>query len=185
MKTFTSAAVWAALALAVPAAAAAQDLERTGVYAGVGYSHLDPSGARDAGTGALAVRAGYQFNRFLGIEAEGSLGVDDGHFSTGAGARGSYGLDYAVGAFGVARYPVSERLDVFARGGAVHARFDGKARIGSTVARFSDKDEWLAAGAGAELHLGGANALRAEYTRYEGNDDLDVDVWGVSFVRRF
>lgn len=184
MNSRTLAAVWAALAL-VPAAAVAQTSDATGFYGSAGYSHLDLAGGRDVSTGAVTLRGGYQFNRYLGLEAEGGLGIDDGGFSTSAGARGSYGLDYSIGAFGVARYPVTERFDVFARGGVVHAKFKGKARIGNTVARFGDKGELLAGGVGVQYNIDGRNGLRAEYTRYEDNDAADANVWGVSFVRRF
>lgn len=184
MKTKTFAAVWAALLLA-PAVAAAQPAAASGVYASGGYTLLDPRGQGDANLGTLTARAGYQFNRYVGVEAEGGLGVDSGHFSTGAGARGSYSLDYSVGAFGVARYPVTHRIDVFARGGVVHARFKGKARIANNVARFGVKDEWLAGGAGVQFNVDGQNAIRGEFTRYEDNDSDDVSAWSLSYVRKF
>lgn len=184
MKTKTFAAVWAALLLA-PAVAAAQPAATSGVYASGGYTLLDPRGQGDATLGALTARAGYQINRYFGVEAEGGLGVDDGHFATGAGAQGSYSLDYSIGAFGVARYPVTDRIDVFARGGVVHAQFKGKARIANTVARFDVKDEWLAAGAGVQFNIDEHNAVRGEFTRYEDNDSDDLSAWGLSYVRRF
>lgn len=184
MNTKTFAAVWAALLLA-PAVAAAQPAKASGVYATGGYTLLDPRGQGDATLGALTARIGYQINRYVGLEAEGGLGVDDGHFATGAGARGVYGLDYSVGAFGVARYPVTDRLDVFARAGVVHAKFTGKARIANAVARFGVKDEWLAGGAGAQFNIDEQNAVRGEFTRYEDNDSDDVSAWSLAYVRKF
>jgi len=186
MKTKTSAAVWAAFAL-VPAlaagAAAAQDADSTGFYGSAGYALIDPRGAASKDLGAVNLRAGYQFNRYLGVEAEGAVGVDDARL-TGPGVRGSYGLDYSIGAYGVARYPVTERFDVFARAGVVHAKFKGKGQVGTTVARFSDKDEYFAIGAGAQFNIDRKNGIRADYTRFEG-DGLDANVWGLSFVRKF
>lgn len=184
MNTKTFAAVWAALLL-TPAIAAAQSAPTTGVYASGGYTLVDPRGQGDATVGALTARAGYQINPYLGLEVEGGLGVDKGYFKTGAGARASYGLDYSIGAFGVARYPVTERFDVFARAGVVHAKFDGKARIANTVTRFSVKDEWLAGGAGVQFNIDDRNAIRGEYTRYEDNDTDDLNAWTFSYVRRF
>lgn len=186
MNTKTFAAVWAALAVgavAVPAAAQAQTTP--GVYASAGYSLISPKGDRDADVGAVTLKAGYQFNRYFGVEAEGAFGVDDDSFRTSAGATGTYGLDYSIGAFGVARYPVTDKVDVFARGGLVHAKFDGKARIANTTVKLSDKDELWAGGAGVQVNLDEKNALRAEYTRYEGSDGLDANVFGASFVRKF
>jgi outer membrane immunogenic protein len=186
VNTKTFAAVWAALAiLPVAGAAQAQETPASGVYASAGYTFLSPTGERDADIGALTVRGGYQINPYVGVEAEGAFGVDDGRFATGAGARGSYGLDYSIGAYGVARYPVTDRLDVFARAGVVHARFNGKATIANTTVRFDDKNEWLAGGAGVQFNIDPKNAIRAEYTRLEDNNDLDIDTFGVSFVRKF
>ncbi|MBL8556512.1 MAG: porin family protein [Phenylobacterium sp.] len=189
MNTRTFAAVWAApvaiaAALLAPAAASAQTAD-SGVYGSAGYAIISPKGA-PSDLGAINLRGGYQFNRYLGVEAEGALGVDDGHFTTGTGAtavRGSYGLDWSIGAFGVARYPVSEQLDVFARAGVVHGEFKGKARSGATTVRVSDNDELFAGGAGVQFNFDDKNGIRADYTRYEG--DVDADVFGVSYVRKF
>lgn len=189
MKTkSTRAAVWAAiiapLAL-VGGAAIAQEAPATGAYASAGYSLISPSGDRGGDLGALTLKGGYQFNPYFGLEAEGAIGIDDDSYSTGANARVSYGLDYSLGAFGVARYPVTDKVDVFARAGVVHAKFDGKARIGTTTVKLSDKNEWFAGGAGVQFNIDPKNSIRAEYTRYEDNNDLDADVWGASFVRKF
>lgn len=188
IKTF--AAVWAApvavaAALLAPAAASAQTAD-TGFYGSAGYAIISPSGA-PSDLGAINVRGGYQFNPYLGIEVEGAVGVDDGHFTSGTGAtavRGSYGLDWSVGAFGVARYPVSDQFDVFARAGVVHGEFKGKARSGATTVRVNDNDEAFAAGVGAQVNFDDKNGIRADYTRYEGSD-VDANVWAVSFVRKF
>lgn len=189
MNTKTFAAVWAApvaiaAALLAPAAASAQTAD-TGFYGSAGYAIISPKGA-PSDLGAINLRGGYQFNRYLGVEAEGALGVDDGHFTTGTGAtaiRGSYGLDWSIGAFGVARYPVTDKFDVFARAGVVHGEFKGKARSGTTTVRVSDNDELFAGGAGVQFNFDDKNGLRADYTRYEG--DVDADVFGVSYVRKF
>ena len=190
VKTNTFAAVWAApvaiaAAMLVPAAASAQTAD-SGFYGSAGYAIVSPKGA-PSDLGALNLRGGYQFNPYLGVEVEGAAGVDDGHFTVGSGAtavRGSYKLDWSLGAFGVARYPVTERFDVFARAGVVHGEFKGKARSGAAIVRVSDNDELFAGGAGVQFNIDDRNGIRADYTRYE-SDDVDADVWGVSFVRKF
>jgi hypothetical protein len=190
VNTKTFAAVWAApvaiaAALLAPAAASAQTAD-SGFYGSAGYAIISPKGA-PSDLGAVNLRGGYQFNRYLGVEAEGAIGVDDGHFTVGTGAtavRGTYKLDWSLGAFGVARYPVTDQFDVFARAGVVHGEFKGKARSGTTVVRANDNEEAFAGGVGAQFNFDDKNGLRADYTRYEG-DDVDANVWGVSFVRKF
>jgi hypothetical protein len=189
VNTKTFAAVWAApvaiaAALLAPAAASAQTAD-SGFYGSAGYAIISPNGA-PSDLGAVNLRGGYQFNPYLGVEVEGALGVDDGHFTTGTGAtaiRGSYKLDWSVGAFGVARYPVSDKFDVFARAGVVHGEFKGKARSGTTVVSASSNDELFAGGVGAQFNIDAQNGIRADYTRYEG--DVDANVFGVSYVRKF
>jgi opacity protein-like surface antigen len=184
MNRKTVAAVWAAVLLA-PSVAAAQTVDRTGFYGSAGYSVFSPEGSGSAGLGVVNLRGGYQFNRYLGAEIEGAIGVDGGRLSPAAGARRTYELDHLIGVFGVARYPVTERFDVFARGGVAHGKFDGATRIRNTPTRFSDDGALWAAGAGVQYNFDDRNAVRAEYTRYQGEEPADFDVWGLSFVRGF
>ena len=78
---------------------------------------------------------------------------------------------------------MTEQFDVFARAGVVHGEFKGKARSGATTVRVSDNDELFAGGAGVQFNFDANNGIRADYTRYEG--DVDADVFGVSYVRKF
>lgn len=184
MNRTTAAALGAALVL-IPAAGAAQEAERTGFYGSAGYSLLNPKGAPSDDLGAVNLRAGYQANRYFGAEIEGAIGVDDGRLDAAIGGRGQYKLDHFVGVFGVARYPVTDRLDIFARGGVAHARFEGRTGIGAAATRFSDSGGLWGAGAGVQYNIDDQNAVRAEFTRYEGDDRSDFETWGLSFVRRF
>jgi hypothetical protein len=157
------ASVAALLAIAAPVAANAE----TTWYGNIGYAGVS---ADDVNLGAIQGRIGAQFNPYIGVEGEVAFGVKE---DTVAGV--DVKLDNEYGIYGVAKLPVNEQFDVFARVGYARAEAD----IGGT----SGSDDGVAYGVGAQYTFDGKNGVRADYTKYDFLGDADV--WSVSYVRKF
>jgi len=166
----------AALTL-IAAPALAQD-PGSRVTGSIGYTQLDTDGGD---LGAVTGRAGYDFTRNLGIEGEASIGVSDDDFTV-AGVPGSIEHKYDAAAYGVAKLPVNENLELFGRVGY------GTTRVKAEVAgiQSSDSTESINYGVGANYFLDGQNGVRADWTRRDFRGDAgEADTYGLSFVRRF
>jgi hypothetical protein len=157
----------AAIAVVAPAFAEGN------IELGAGYSHFDADGAN---LGALTARGTYFFTPHVGVEGEASIGIDDDQ----VGAA-KVELDNSVAAFGVAQMPVAERVDVFARAG--YASNDYNVKVPG-VGSASGSDDGFAYGVGGKVFLNEKFGLRADLTRYEG-DDTDADVISVGGVMKF
>ena len=154
--------------LAAPIAVAQGNLELSG-----GYSQFDEDGAE---LGALTGRGTYFFNRYLGAEGEVSIGIADAT----AGPI-TVELDQSFGAFGVLRAPVTERIELFGRAGYATSEFTGSVPgFGST----SVDIDGLAYGVGGKVFLTERLGIRADASRYEG-DDGEADVFTIGGVVRF
>lgn len=164
MKAILSAAVAAAVMLAAPAFAQAEEVS---AYANIGYSNVDVDPVT---LGAINGRLGLKVNPYFSVEGEAQFGVADDDF-----LGVSVELNSVYGAFAVASFPVTQNLDIFARVGAATAEVD----IGGTNVNSNGS----AYGAGAQMFFSEANGIRIDYTRYELASDADV--WSVSYVRKF
>ncbi len=160
--------VLAAAAIAAPAAFAQGDLEL-----GAAYSNYD-TGSADLG--AVTARGTYFVSPHVGVEGEASFGVDGD--TVGAA---DVELDNSLAAFGVLKAPVSERVDVFARAGYATNKYKVDVPgVGSS----SDTDDGIAYGVGGKVFLTERMGLRADFTKYEG-DNADADVISVGGVMKF
>lgn len=149
MKKFAlMAAVAAAALFAVPAVASAQN-----VYANLGYTQYDFD---DAEVGGVTGRLGYNFNQNFGVEGEASFGVDDD-----SGVE----LDNSLGAFAVGRIPLGSTFGVHGRVGYQTVDLDTP---GGGV-----DDDGVAYGAGVSWQATPGLGIRADYTRFEGDEDSD------------
>nr|WP_321361097.1 porin family protein [uncultured Hyphomonas sp.] len=157
----------AALAVAAPA------LAEGNVELGAAYSHFD---ADNANLDALTARGTYFFNPNVGVEGEASLGVGDDNVGPA-----KVDLDHSLAAFGVVQVPVAERVDLFARAG--YATNDYNIDVPGAGSA-SGEDDGLAYGVGGKVFLTEKFGLRADVTRYEG-DDTDADVISVGGVMKF
>ncbi|MBI5942173.1 MAG: porin family protein [Caulobacterales bacterium] len=162
MKKLLIAASAAALSLAAPALANAQE-----VYGTIGYANVDID---PVNLGAIQGRLGVNFNSHFGIEGEAAFGVADDEI-LGATVE----LSSTYGAFLVARMPVSENVDIFVRGGFASGDVD--------VAGTSASDDGGAYGAGLQAMFTDNDGVRFDYTRYDFGGDADV--WSVAYVRKF
>ena len=162
--------VLATIALAAVAAPAlAQgDVELSGAY-----SNFDADGVD---LGGLTARGTYFATPYLGVEGEASFGVKDDDLGAA-----TVELDNSLAAFGVVRAPVAEKVDVFARAG--YATTDYTTNVPGSGS-FSTDDDGFAYGVGGKVFLTEKFGLRADVTRYEG-DDVDADVISVGGVMKF
>lgn len=168
MKTILLAS---AAALVAAAGASAQDAN--GFYAGAGYTYVDADGVE---FDTINLIAGYDFTQFLAVEGEALIGLGDENVG---GVDAS--LEYALGLYGKAQYPLNEQFSLFARVGYVTAEVEASA--GGLSA--SDSEDGFAYGVGAEFAFAGPNAVRFDYTRYDFEDNAESDNFGLSYIRRF
>jgi hypothetical protein len=157
-KFALSAAVAAAAMLAMPMSVASAE-----PYVGLGYTHYDTD---DGDIGGATGRLGYNFNRNLGVEGEATFSVDDDD---------AVELDQAYAGYVVGRLPVSQSFDLLGRVGYQNAEF-------STPLGDADADG-LGYGVGAQWNVNQTFGVRADYTRLEG--DFDVDTIGLGGVVSF
>lgn len=160
------------------APALAQDPASARSYGTLGYSQLDGA---DGDLGAITGRIGTRFTPYLGVEGEASIGVRDDDISFG-GVTGSLEHEYDAAAYLVAAAPVSENLELFARGGY------GVTEVEAELAGFEETasgNSWNY-GVGANWYFDGTNGLRADWTRRDFEDDGgEADVYSLNYVRRF
>ena len=179
------AAIAAAAAIAAPASAQTLPsyLAPLSYNASLGYTGLSWGGNN---LGAVTLRAGADFGKYVGVEGEGSFGVSDAAVSLG-GASAKTHLNHAYAGYVVGRYPIMPNGNLFARVGYGHLDAKQSASAGGQSASISGGADTLNYGAGGEYLFDGKNGLRIEYTRYDLRTDLakDVDTWALSFVHKF
>jgi len=173
---FMALAAAAAGVMLVGAPAQAQSVE-SGLYAGAGYTHY--SAEDDVSVGGITGRLGYQVNKYFAVEGEGTFGVMDDTVNV-LGTDVDVELDNAWGVYGVGTLPVSERVNLFGRVGWAKVSVEGSAAGVSASA----EDDGVGYGVGGTFGLTDRFALRAEYTRLEGDDDA-VDTFGIGGQMKF
>jgi outer membrane immunogenic protein len=161
-------------------AASAQDTATdTTVYGTVGYANVAADGDADVNLGAIQGRIGARFGKYFGVEGELATGVVEDDFDV-LGTNVDVKLKHEVGVFAVGNYPITDRLDVFARVG--YAWAEAKAS-GGGISETANLDG-LAYGVGGQYFFTDKDGVRLDYTRHDGNDG-EADVFGVSYVRKF
>ncbi|MFT3723276.1 MAG: porin family protein [Hyphomonadaceae bacterium] len=147
--------------LTAPCLMAAQ--AQTTAYVNGGYTQFDTHNSDSPDLGGFTARIGADFGPNWGIEGEGSAGAHDDH-----GVK----LKNELGIFGVAKLPVSESFDVFAR--------VGMARIKTSPD--SPDSNGAAYGIGAEYFLTPKDGIRGDFTRYDGDR---ANAFSISYTRKF
>jgi hypothetical protein len=159
---FKLALVAAAATLAVPTVMSASAQEAN-VYINAGYTQFNGNNG-GADLGAITGRVGVGFGKYFAVEGEASFGVDD---------DGGVELDNEIGLFGVAKLPINNTVNLYARAGV--------SRIETSP---GGDDDGLAYGVGAEFNLTDKDGIRADVTRHD-YDAGEADAWSLSYVRRF
>jgi hypothetical protein len=184
------AAISAAAAVAAPASAQILPsyLAPVTFNAGVGYQSLN---IQSGSVGAITIRGGADFGKYVGLEGEGGWGVVDRNEPVASSNyNGKRHLADQYAAYGVVRYPVYENFTVFGRGGYGHT--DQKYQYqdivnGGGYNVNTSRDSWNY-GAGAQYLADGKNGVRFDYTHFDyiGNGQPGTaDTWTVSYVHKF
>ncbi|MGJ8558747.1 MAG: hypothetical protein ACSHX3_00785 [Litorimonas sp.] len=141
----------------------------------------------------LQGRLGYQSASIIGAEIEGSIGVinEVSPFNQDLGGgvilSGKFkdGVDYSAAAFATASIPLSRNISTHARLGYHSTRtfadvdFDNNPDQEATTTL-----DGVAYGAGIQMDITPVDAIRADFTRYEGDTD-DNDSVSLAYLRRF
>lgn len=141
----------------------------------------------------VQARLGYQATPILGAEIEGSIGVinEASPFNQDLGGgtllSGEFkdGVDYSAAAFATARIPLSYNISTHARLGYHTTRtfadvdFDNNPTQKTTTTM-----DGLAYGGGIQMDITPVDAIRADFTRYEGDTDNNDSV-SLAYLRRF
>ncbi len=132
-------------------------------------------------------RLGWQSKSLFGAEVEGSFGVTDDDdfvdFGTGTIAA-EREIDTQIAAFGVLRYPLSNRFKVLGRVGYHNTEFDASFDDGVTVLEQDFSTDGIAYGVGVEYAFTPKTSVRADYTRYDF-DGPEADALSLAVSRKF
>lgn len=163
-------------AAAAVLAAGAANAQESQWHLGAGYTYFDAEGVE---LDVLNIRGGYDFTQYFGVEGELLVGLGDEDVTVGA-VTGDVSLDYGLGVFAKAQYPLAEQFSVYGRLGYIYHEAE------ANVAGFSlsGDEDGFGYGVGAEWAVSGPNAVRFDYTRYD-YDGAETDAWSVGYVRRF
>jgi len=145
-------------------------------FGAVGYTAYD-DGDFDT-ISAATVRGGVTVTPNLGFEVDASFGIDG---AEAAGAEIEIGT--AVSGYIVGRLPVSPQVDVLGRAGYGTIDFDVSGFGGSG----SIDVNGFALGVGGEFKVNDRLSIRADYTRFEADDDqIDggINTYGIAIVLR-
>lgn len=135
--------------------------------------------------GAIGVqaRAGYQLSQLIGAEIEGSVGIVDDTTTIGATTREA-GLDYSIGGFGVARLPITPRMNIVGRAGYHLTDIEVTDTVGGVPTTVSGTEDGLAWGGGAEFAISPRDSIRVDYTNYDVPGS-NLDSVSLGYQRKF
>lgn len=178
MRKLTTSALALSMALSTALFAGAAQAQVSGSQDSGAYSTLGAS-TYEFDTYNVTGRLGYNFNRYFGVEGEGSIGVI-GDDSNGVETD----TEWDLGAYAVGRLPLTESLDAFVRGGYSVVSVETEA----AGVKFQDEADGYAVGGGLQYNMDARNGIRAGYTYKDGEIagvDVDADVWDIAYVRKF
>ena len=128
-------------------------------------------------------KLGYEFTENFAVEGQAGFGIIDDEVS-----GVDVGVDTNFAAFGVAKAPISDNINLFGRGG-YHFTQIGVSNGGTSVGVDTDG---FAAGAGLEYMFNAKSGIRAEYTYYDIGYDFngtdyseDANSVAVSYLMKF
>jgi len=161
-----AAVIGAVSVLLAPSAALANDIS---VYGNLGLSHVDAD--NDVSFEAVTGRLGARFTPNLAIEAEASKGFEQDSLD-----GVNYELNHDYGIYGVVLWPMTETADVFLRVGTGTTTIEvGGEDVDNNDVRY---------GAGVQFMFNDKDGVRVDLTRFNLDDDIDADVFTVSYTRK-
>jgi len=167
----------ALISLAISLSSVSAQAQDNSIYANLGVISYDED------LPGIEAKLGYNFNKYFGIETQGSIGINrDDRFSTPPESL-PIGLkvNYNVAAFAVVRYPLFKKFEVFARGGVSNTQLSIEVGDDSTL-DLDQTETGIALGGGAQYIFDRKNGIRFEYTRL---DEVDADTVSLAYVRKF
>ena len=163
MKKLLTAAAAAACLMATPAFAQGP----SSISGSLGVTHIDVNNGPSFE--AVTARVGAKFVKYVGAEAEGSIGFDGGKVD---GVQVDLRNDWAV--YLDTFLPITDNVSLLARVGY------GSTKIGG----MDDRLDGVRYGAGIEAFFDDANGVRIDYTRID-NDNINGDAYTIAYVRKF
>lgn len=179
-----------------------------GFYAegGAGYMNFEPEDAEEGiDTTTLNARFGYRFNERLSLEGDLATGIDDGEFDYNVdedefnlddnddgdfndiiAASGDIGLNYLLGVYGKASFPLTDSLEVHGRLGYAYVDLDATVVTPSGVelGTVEDSEDGASIGGGLTYSLSERWSLRGDATYY-AFDNTDTFGAGVTLGYKF
>lgn len=157
-----------------------------GWYAGLGvgqskYNDIDQTSANTR-TEGWKVYAGYQFNKYLGVEG-GYVNLNDMTGTKGA-VRTNIDTDaWALSA--VLSYPVTDKISVMGKAGVAYMLADVHTKNGAAVTVTTGDDSYEPTyGVGVKYAVFDNLDLRAEWDRYDRND-MNIDLISAGMAVKF
>ena len=173
MCLIAASALGCAVAFGAPAQAQYFQPADPAFYLEGGYSHYQADNP-DVSLGAAQIRAGWEFNEFLGAEADAAIGIAD---DSVAGV--TVDLNHQYGVYARGKVAFTDRFSGHVRVGYSSVDLD----VSSAGASSSSSDDGVAYGVGGTFMFTDRQGLRADYTRHEFDDAIDNI--SVSYVYRF
>lgn len=179
-----------------------------GFYAegGAGYLNIEPEGADEGvDTATIQARFGYRFSERLSLEADLSTGIDEGEFDYNVdeddfnlddnadgdfndiiAASGDVGLNYLLGVYGRASFPLTQNLEAHARLGYAYIDIDADVVTpgGTSIDRVQNSEDGVGLGGGLTYALSERWSLRGDATYY-AFDNTDTVGAGVTLGYTF
>lgn len=171
---------FAFITLAISACSVSAQAQDSGAYAGLGVISYEA----DPDLSGLEARLGYNFNKYFGVEAQGSLGTNRESETFDISSESvtvDVKVDYSAAAFVVARLPLGKKFEVFARGGLHNTQASVEIDDGS-IPDFNKTETSFAVGGGAQYNFNRKHAIRFGYTYLDG---IDADTVSLGYVRKF
>lgn len=157
-----------------------------GFYGGLGigqsnYRDVDQDSANTRSEG-WKVYAGYQFNKYLGVEG-GYVNLNDM-----TGTQGTVTTNIATQAWAlsaVLSYPVTDKVSVMGKLGAAYMLADVDSKDGAALTVRTEEDDYEPVyGLGVSYKLFDNMDLRAEWDRYD-RSDMNIDLVSAGFAVKF
>lgn len=188
MQTHTRILPIACFLVLAPITASAEGWYVEGIIGVDSPDELEYFDADDLSIPTIGARAGYQLNKFLSVEGDLRIGVqDDDSNLANVGGEAEIGLTASAAIFARASLPLSERLSTHVRLGTFISEYSVElTNVAGTggSGQYTTQPAGLAVGAGAEFDLSEDFYLRTDYTLFEfpgtESDALTVGV-GVKF----
>lgn len=155
--------------LALTASVQAQSLSLDAGYGSVEADELSLDTAM--------VRADFDFNPYLGLEAQAETGTSQQAIRM-HGMEGDVRMSHSLSAFVVAQYPLLDRMDVFMRAGYANTRLQ------TDIAGHSEHEAVHAPvwGVGSRVYLTDNTGVRFDYNRYGMEDSQG---FSIAYFHRF